>query len=97
VVEYAADGSISKLQIKQTCDLRGKNRLRKQKIDLAVFNEHFEPIYVKDILLSDKDALNDVQLAFNQPVSAIIINVNDHGYCKVRYDQRTLDSFVSSL
>lgn len=29
VVEFAADGSITKLQIKQTCDLRGKNRLRK--------------------------------------------------------------------
>jgi ERAP1-like C-terminal domain len=52
---------------------------------------------VKDLLLSDKDALNEVALQFNQPVSAIIINVNDHGYCKVRYDQKTLDSFVSSL
>jgi aminopeptidase N len=97
VIEYAADGSITKLQIKQTCDLRGKNRLRKQKIDVAVFDAHFEPQFVKDILLSDKDALNDVALQFNQPVSAVIINVNDHGYCKVRYDPKTLDSFVTSL
>ena len=97
VVEFAADGSITKLQIKQTCDLRGKNRLRKQKIDAAVFDEHFQPILIKDILLSDKEALNDCVLTFDRPVSAIIINVNDHGYCKVRYDQKTLDSFVDNL
>jgi len=97
VVEYGADGSVAKLQVRQTCDLRGKNRLRKQKIDVAVFDQHFEPHFVKDILLSDKDALNDVALTFAGPVSAIIVNVNDHGYCKVRYDQKTLDSFVSSL
>ena len=97
VVEFAADGSITKLQIKQTCDLRGKNRLRKQKIDAAVFDEHFHPILIKDILLSDKEALNDCVLTFDRPVSAIIINVNDHGYCKVRYDQKTLDSFVDNL
>ena len=77
--------------------MRGKNRLRKQKIDLAVYDEHFEPHFVKDILLSDKDAINEVALGFTGPVSAIIINVNDHGYCKVRYDQKSLDSFVHSL
>lgn len=97
VVEYGANGSITKLQVKQSNDLRGKNRLRKQKIDVAVFDEHFEAHIVKDILLNDKEALNDVALQFHGPVSAIIINVNDHGYCKVRYDQKSLDSFVNSL
>lgn len=52
---------------------------------------------VKDILISEKDALNDVALHFDKPVTAIIINVNDHGYAKVRYDQKTLDAFVNNL
>jgi len=86
VIEWAPNGSITKLQIKQTNDLRGKNRLRKQKIDLAVYDEHLHPHVVKDILISEKDALNDVILNFDKPVSAVIINVNDHGYAKVRYD-----------
>ena len=41
VVEYAANGSIAKLQVKQSCDLRGKNRLRKQKLDVGIFDENF--------------------------------------------------------
>ena len=97
VIEWAPNGSITKLQIKQTNDLRGKNRLRKQKIDLAVYDEHLHPHVVKDILISEKDALNDVILNFDKPVSAVIINVNDHGYAKVRYDQKTLDTFVNNL
>jgi aminopeptidase N len=97
VIEWNGDGTVKKLQIKQTNDLRGKNRLRKQKIDLAVYDEHFQPHVVRDILISEKDALNDVALHFDKPVTAIIINVNDHGYAKVRYDQKTLDAFVNNL
>ena len=36
-------------------------------------------------------------VTFDQPVTAIVVNVNDHGYCKVRYDAKTLDSFVHNL
>ena len=97
VIEWGANGSITKLQIKQTCDLRGKNRLRKQKIDVAVYDANFEPIIVKDIMISEKEPINEVPLAFNQPVTAVVINVNDHGYCKVRFDQKSLDAFVNNL
>jgi aminopeptidase N len=97
VIEWAANGSVTKLQIKQSNDLRGKNRLRKQKIDVAVYDEEFKPHFVKDILISEKDALNDVPLHFDKPVTAVIINVNDHGYAKVRYDAKTLDAFVHNL
>ena len=98
VIEYAANGSISKLQIKQSCDLRGKNRLRKQKIDLAVYDENFEPYIVKDIMISEKDPLNEVTLGgYDKKVTAVIINVNDHGYAKVRYDQKSLETFVNNL
>jgi aminopeptidase N len=97
VLEFQPNGTLTKFHIKQTCDLRGKNRLRKQKIDVALYDEHFQPFIIKDILLSDKDPLNEVKFAFDKPVSAVIINVNDHGYCKVRYDPKTQESFVNSL
>jgi hypothetical protein len=42
VIEWGPNGSITKLQVKQSCDLRGKNRLRKQKIDIALFDANFE-------------------------------------------------------
>ena len=48
-------------------------------------------------MLSDKDELNEVNVPYNGKVEAIIINSNDHGYCKVRYDPDTLASFVHSF
>ncbi len=97
VIEWGPNGSITKLQVKQSCDLRGKNRLRKQKIDIALFDANFEQIVIKDIMISEKDPLNDVPITFNQPVSALVINVNDHGYCKVRFDDKSLEAFVQNL
>jgi hypothetical protein len=97
IVSYREDGSIQSLQIKQSCDLRGKNILRMQKIDVGLFDEHYNPIIIKDVIINNKDPLNDVKFEYNGPVRAIVINENDHGYCKVRYDTQTLVNFVSSL
>ncbi len=71
--------------------------MRKQKIDVAIYDANFEQIVIKDIMISEKDPLNEVPLAFNQAVTAVVINVNDHGYCKVRFDQKSLDAFVENL
>ena len=40
-VEYNEDGSIKSLSVKQSCDVRGKNCLRKHKLDIALFDENF--------------------------------------------------------
>jgi len=48
-------------------------------------------------MISEKDPLNDVPITFNQPVSALVINVNDHGYCKVHFDDKSLEAFVQNL
>jgi hypothetical protein len=53
---------------------------------VAIYDANFEQIVIKDIMISEKDPINEVPLAFNQSVSAVVINVNDHGYCKVRFD-----------
>lgn len=42
-VEYNEDGSVKSLQIRQTCDLKGKNRLRMQKLDIALYDTEFQP------------------------------------------------------
>lgn len=96
-VDFNEDSSIKTLSIKQSCDLRGKNRLRKQKINLAVYDNDMVPHVIMDVVLSDKDAVNPVIVDFKGPVKAIIINHDDHGYCKIRFDQRSLDSLEKEM
>lgn len=49
------------------------------------------------MIISEKEAINEVHFQSDKPVSAIVINVNDHAYCKVTFDQKTLDSLVDNL
>lgn len=49
------------------------------------------------MILSENDELNDIKVDFNQPVSAIFVNVNDHGYCKVRFDKKSVKGFEENL
>lgn len=67
--------------------MRGKNRLRAQKIDVAVYDENFEPHFVKDVMISDREQLNDIEIPYNGKITVINVNANDHAYAKVRYDQ----------
>lgn len=97
VVEYNDDSSVKTFAIKQTCDLRGKNVLRKQKLNVAFYDNDFKAHVIRDIVISDKNALNQVEFEFKGPVSAIIINFDEHAYTKVRFDQRTLDSLENNL
>ncbi|CDW89925.1 aminopeptidase n [Stylonychia lemnae] len=97
VVSYREDGSIEKLQVRQTNDLRGKNRLRSQMIDVAVYDENYQPTFIRDIMISDSNELNEIEVPHQGKVTIINVNANDHAYAKIRYDQRTFDNFVSSL
>jgi aminopeptidase N len=53
VVEYNDDESIKSLTIRQTCDLRGKNKLRKQKLNLAIYDKEFNIHTINDIVIRD--------------------------------------------
>ena len=92
VVEYNADKSIKSLQIKQTCDVRGKNKLRKQRLNVALYDSEMKPQVVENIILSDKSEINSVTVDFKGPVKAVVINHGDHAYAKVRFDPETLQS-----
>lgn len=52
---------------------------------------------IKDVILSDQDSEVEVPITYTGPVSAILINVNDHGYCKIRFDDKSLNAFVNNL
>ena len=97
IIEWAPDGSLVKLQIKQSNDLRGKNILRRQKIDVALYDEHYQPHLIKNVMINEKSPLNDVPLNFTGTVTSVVINANDHGYAKVRYDEKSLGNFVNYL
>jgi aminopeptidase N len=90
------NGLIKSLHIKQSCDLRGKNRLRSQKLNVAFYNDQMVPTIIKDIIISSKDPLTALILP-SFPISAIIINYGDHAYAKVRYDENTLKCFEENL
>ena len=97
VVDYKEDGSIASLALRQTCDLRGKNRLRRHKADVAVYDEELNVYYIKDVMVDEKQEINPLEIPFGGKVSAIVVNVNDHAYAKLRFDERTLATFVTSL
>ena len=96
-VEYKEDGSIASLSIKQTCDLRGQNILRKQKLNVALYDANMEQTVIQDIIISDKEELTPVKVEFAGPVSAILVNFGDHAYAKVRYDAKTLKTLSERL
>ena len=42
--------------------------MRKQKLNLAVYDNEFKPHVVKDIVISDKEELNKIEVEFKGPV-----------------------------
>ncbi len=60
--------------------------MRKQKLDVAFYDEQMRPHLVRDVILSDKTEINQVNVEFKFPVQAIVINSGDHAYAKIRYD-----------
>lgn len=95
-VEYNEDHSIKSLKVKQTCDLRGKNQLRKHKLSISIYDNEFKQ-HAKDLVISDKEALNSFEVDFKGPVKAIVVNHGDHTYSKIRFDNHTLTTFENEL
>lgn len=93
IVDYNSDLTIQRFAIKQTTDLRGRNLIRKQKVNLVMYDENFEPHTIENIVLSDKDEINNLNVSFDFPISAIIINHDSKTYSKVRFDDQTISSF----
>jgi len=54
IVEYNEDNSVKTLAIKQTMSTCNGNILRKQAIDIALYDDEFEPHIIENITLSDQ-------------------------------------------
>ena len=71
-----------------------------QKLDIAVYDNNFRRHLIKDIVLSDTEELNRIQVGHglrHTPAKAIIINHGDHAYAKLRFDVNSFDTFENEL
>jgi hypothetical protein len=97
VVEFNDDSTIKSLKIRQLCDLRGKNRLRMQKLDVGLFNENMELVQSETVVLSSSNDLTIVETGCKFWISAIIINHIEHAYTAVTFDPKTLYHLSQNL
>jgi len=89
-----------KLSIKQTMSLRGKNRLRKQRLDIALYDETGAIHVIKDHLLSENEESTIVDMATvpsDFKIAAVYINHGNHAYAKIRFDEASIQWFTKNL
>lgn len=68
-----------------------------QKIDIGLLDSKFNVTVAKDLILSYKSEINYFTLDLPRDLIGIIPNMNDHGYCKVRYDEKTHGVLIQNL
>ncbi len=85
------------LEIRQSEGLRGKNRLRKQKLDVSFYNNAGQQHIVRNVVISEKEEITSVDtssLPDGFSIAAIYLNEGQHAYCKLRFDQASIDWFT---
>ena len=90
IIVYNPDKSIRSFMIKQSNEKTTNNRLRKQIIDIAVYDQNYNKFIIGNVVINDNNTLSKVNHNFTFPVKAILINDNDYGYAKIRYDISTI-------
>ena len=100
LLELTADGTIQSLKIKQTCGLRGQNRLRKHKVNIAIYEKGYikgdQPTVIEDVVINETEELTDIdvsKLPADLVVGAINLNHGEYAYSKVRYDPTSVKWF----
>lgn len=80
--------------------LRGKNRLRKQRLDISLFDQEGQIHVIKNHVLSEKDDVTVVDMS-TVPAGfkfvAVYLNHGSHAYTKVRFDQSSIGWFIKNL
>lgn len=80
--------------------LRGKNRLRKQRLDVALYDEAGAIHVIKDHFLSESEESTTVDLASvpsDFKIAAVYINHGNHAYAKVRFDEASIQWYTKNL
>jgi len=73
------------------------NRLRKQKLDIALYDAQYKAHIIKGVVLSATDKLTPVKVDYHGPVKAILINHGDYGYAKVYFDKKSLKNLSQDM
>jgi aminopeptidase N len=97
IVEYNQDHSIKSFKVKQSNEKTLDNHLRKQIMDIAVYDNDYKEHIIRDVLIDDKQALSEVKFNFSFPVKAVMLNHDDHAYAKIRYDEHTLKNLQKNF
>jgi aminopeptidase N len=104
LVEINPDGTLKSLKLKQLCSLRGQNRLRKQKLNIAIFEKAFvkgdSPFVIENIVISESDEVTDIdisKLPSDFVFGAVNVNHEDHAYAKTRFDTHSIEWFTQNL
>jgi len=84
--------------VKQSCDLRGQNRTRLHKIDIAVVDQESKVHPIEAVVVQAADETQvDFSAVSGVKVAALIPNYNDQGYMKSTFDQASLDFLEKNL
>ncbi len=106
LVEYDHfTGQLSSLKIRQGLGMRGKNRLKIQKLDIGLYNRSNpseKPVIIKNIILRDYDQdtpidLSLVSLPAGFVLGAVYLNEGGYAVAKLRFDSDSLNWFTSNL
>ena len=96
------NGQLKSLKVKQGMGLKGKNRLRLQKLDVAIYEAAGggDPVVVRGVVVGDKNELTDIdisQLPGDFQYGGVFVNEGEHAYAKVRFDSQSVDWFTQNL
>lgn len=97
------DGELRSLTIQQGMGVRGKNRLRQQKLSVAVYNAEDlgqAPFVIDGVLTSATESVTSVDISGlpqGFKFGAVNVNHGEHGYGTVRFDPQSVDWFTENL
>lgn len=55
-------------------------------MNVVVYDDELNAHEIKDVVISDKEPIIELEIGDLKQVHAVIINHDDHAYCKVRFD-----------
>ena len=84
--------------------IRGKNRLRLQKLNVGLYAAGSEgvaePFVIRDVVISETEEVTEVDISSvpaDFRLGAVLVNQHEHAYAKVRFDAQSIDWFTKNL
>mmetsp|Transcript_9866 Transcript_9866/g.16592 ORF Transcript_9866/g.16592 Transcript_9866/m.16592 type:complete len:782 (-) Transcript_9866:41-2386(-) len=94
-----AEGKITKFIVHQRPNVNGAgNRLRKQKYQVAFYNDKMKPLKIVDVETSEtQESFELTELIGKKAAHAYHINYKNFGYAKFKIDEKSLLAFEQQL